>query len=293
MLVARNAARPENSLGWMLPPELDVELIAVLAGIKPALRSALRPELANNATARLQSLGLAVCSLQQPITFDGAPWTILYGARENAIAAALQELEGRQFNLQEPEYSKVQREIGRLLGFPDCCVKAFCQRLHPPETAGGVTNYPLDDAYLATAHAWTEKAAARLNPLLFGEQTYLISFEPCSFRCPEALRVADAIAGAVSAHHPEALARLDHALAVPIAVHPSGARARLVLERTHKKIYIQTATPIRRVHGEPIPEAYKQIAGSLIGAEIGTDGRVFGSGTPPVIVVDFKTQCGP
>lgn len=275
-------AEPSSPIG------ANPELCAVLASVKPAFRTSIRPDNADNVAAALRDLGLHVLRAGQTVTFDGAAYAIVYGALDRAVAEALCDAEAKLHRGEEAP--PLQREIGRLLGYPSCCVEAFCARFgahqHPSST--------LDDAYRSTRDAWVKAPWPRLNPLLFGERAFFVSFDPCSFNCPAALATANAIAESVRAREPEAADLLDRALATAVAIHPRGARAKVALQRGEMPWTIIAALPVRRVYDEPVTADEERFAASLIGLRVREDGWVTGLGSlePPVIVADFATSGG-
>lgn len=269
------------------PIAQNPELCAVFASVKPTFRTSLRPEDADNVAAALRDLGLHVLRAGQTVTFDGAAYAIVYGALDRAVAEALCDAEAKLHRGEEAP--PLQREIGRLLGYPSCCVEAFCERSGPARRSSAI-----DDAYRATRDAWVKAPWPRLNPLLFGERTFFVSFEPCSFNCPAALATANAIAESVRAREPEAADLLDRALATAVAIHPNGVRAKVALQRDEMPWTITATLPLRRVYDEPVTAEEERFAASLIGLRVREDGWVMelGSADPPVIVADFAASRG-
>ncbi|MEC9071077.1 MAG: hypothetical protein VX938_01805, partial [Myxococcota bacterium] len=96
------------------------------------------------------------------------------------------------------------RELGRLLGYPDCCVEAFCalERRWP-------NRLPI----LAAAER-TERFEPRLNNLALDRFAWIAHF-PCRYDCVESLALANAAAESLSARSPELVAALDELLALP------------------------------------------------------------------------------
>ncbi|MFO0552667.1 MAG: hypothetical protein U0271_30025 [Polyangiaceae bacterium] len=261
----RPVGRPEKGL--------NVELTAVLKGVKPALRTSVAARDAARTCAELGAAGLAVRVLERPVQMDGLEWTVVVASTDQGKSDRLLELEASS---RSRESEEVHRELGRLLGYPPCCVDAFCGRLQ----YGGEAPDPI---YRATRDAWTAEPHSRLNPLLFGEGTWLVSFEVCSFSCPTAIATADALASC--ADGPTLLAALDAALATPIAVHPNGARMKLRLERSGAVARIAAATPVPRFRSEQLERSHAELAATLVNREV--DERGYVVGLDGVLVVDF------
>jgi len=96
------------------------------------------------------------------------------------------------------------RELGRLLGYPDCCVEPFCalERRWP-------NRLPI----LAAAER-TERFEPRLNNLALDRFAWIAHF-PCRYDCPESLRLANAAAEALAARSPDLVRSIDALLGLP------------------------------------------------------------------------------
>lgn len=258
--------------------DVDVETIAVLAGLKPALRRAVDPAGEERARQALSRHGLTVLRAARLATFGAREVVVLYAARTEADAAALREAEA-------PVLPGVPRvgdggaahlEVGRRLGFPPCCVEAFCARL-----SRGVDTLPdgtrhLAEDYVALRAAWVAAPDPRLNPLCMPIRRQLVSHYPCRYDCAPSSRYAAALAAELTARAPDAAAALLAELARSVAVAPDGSRARVELDGSARITGAQPMTP-----------ADASFAASLASRTVGPDGAVSGDRRPPPWVVRF------
>lgn len=244
----------------------DAELIALHAGLRRAIRATIaRPDIAA-AADRYRAAGLQVLVVDDaPHVLDCHDHATLCIARDLADARAVSDA------------CRVNDDIslGRLLGYPDCCVEAF--RVRNKDLPAEIGEFG------GARAAFHPNAFARLNNLLFGERARYISFEPCSYACPSAAAVADAIAGAVTAIDPESVAFVDATLATTIAVRTDGVRARVVMDGQR----ITAAAPVIRFPGVPCGPEDHRFAAALVGS--GVDHRGALTDDPMgVVVVPFR-----
>ncbi|MCC6528034.1 MAG: hypothetical protein IT373_35635 [Polyangiaceae bacterium] len=95
------------------------------------------------------------------------------------------------------------RELGRLLGYPRCCVEAFVAL--PP----GRQNTELHAAAWAATRGRPEPRLNGLDLAVF----HYVSWFPCAFDCPLALAYANAVASRLARLHADFVAAIDAALA--------------------------------------------------------------------------------
>lgn len=189
------------------------EEVALGAGLKPMIRQLLAVDDLDRTRARFEVLGFAteVASRVYGPTHEGWDDTpdmaaidperarrALYVARDrSAIAEAV-----------EADLAKTDdgdRALGRLLGYPRCCVDAFLDRGKQRKNADVIAST------LRATNAKGERPAARLNVLdlaIF----HWISWMPCTYGCTWSLRYADALAGVVAKRHPVFVRDVDTAL---------------------------------------------------------------------------------
>lgn len=184
----------------------QAEELALSAGLKPVVRQLLRPHEMDAALARIARARLAVRVADKrylrrgSILFDtddpSGVTPVFFGrdaGRVEAAAAAELETSGDEGT----------RELGRLLGYPRCCVEAFL-------------DVPVPRTNLEVARAALARTAGtplpRLNALDFGVFHYL-PWSPCSFDCEPSARYADAVAERVDRFDGAFRRAIDGALA--------------------------------------------------------------------------------
>lgn len=267
---------------------MDAEWIAFTAGLKPAIRRTADPADLDRVEAQLRATGAAVLRAAQTAVIGAREQGVLYVARTAEHAAALRGAEegvlpGRG-GAGDPRGS--HREVGRLLGFPACCVEAFLARLDRgvDRLAGGGPTGLAED-YVAARGAWVPAADARVNPLLMAAHAQLVSFYPCRYDCPAAVGVAEAVRAALAARQPKTAASLLALLSRPVAIAPDGARALVALDAAGAAV--ERAAAPRRSDGGSDPRDVALAAG-LPGARRAADGALDRpGGVLPVWCVDF------
>jgi hypothetical protein len=268
---------------------VDTEMLALLEGLKPALRITAPPGEAERVTRRFRARGLAVLSASSAVPIDGRVSAILYVARATREAAALRDAEARVLpGHLRGEYAapEAHRELGRRLGFPRCCVDAFCDRVERgvDRLAGGPRG--LAEDYVAAREAWVERPDPRINNLLFSARLKLVSFYPCRYDCAVALRFAAAVHDALQRRAPEAAERLLGALSRHVVIAPSNGRAVVTLDEGGA---IARAEPPRSPDGRVVAPEDQALADSLCGAVV-KGGEVEGSGAPSAWFLAFGPQ---
>lgn len=210
---------------------LDVEWLAVKAGIKPATRVSIDPGRVSELEARAQRDGLAVARAARVVEFPGrAPAAILYVAPDLAYARAVAEAEvpllpAESERLSFEEEIALHTDLGRLLGFPPCCVAEFCTRLRRGITTrrdGGQAHEDFVAAEAAAAASST--VLGRLNDLSPDRRMRIVTFYPCRYDCPGAASYASAVFAAAAELDPLAAGDLRAALLGTMVVGIDGAR---------------------------------------------------------------------
>lgn len=153
----------------------QADVVAVVAGLKPVLRSTLSHDEARRTLERYRHLGLHGLITDEdpdePVR-HGEARLYLGRDRSRILAAA------------RADAAKEDRELGQLLGYPRCCVEAFLQVLRP-HTAAAVLHAAFGNI--------RTPAPARLNCLDLQVFHYLPWF-PCGPTCELSQRYADAVA---------------------------------------------------------------------------------------------------
>ncbi len=270
---------------------MDAEWIAFAAGLKPAIRRTADPADLDRVEAQLRASGgadVVVLRARETALFGAREQAVLYVARSRDHAEALREAEegvlsGRE---QAPDGRARHATIGRLLGFPACCVEAFLVRLDRGVDrleAGGISG--LAEDYVALRSAWVAEADARVNPLLMGVRAQLVSFYPCRYDCPEAVARAEGVRAVVAARQPKTAASLMGLLSRPVVVTPDGARALVALDDAR---VVERAAAPRRPDGGSNPRDVA-LAETLTGQRVKDTGEVEGELTRglPAWCVDF------
>jgi hypothetical protein len=186
--------------------------IALRAGFRPLIRELLTAADMPAAVTRFERAGFncVVAPRVYGPTHDGWDATpqdfdesspharrALFIGREAGRARAAAELE-------LVKSADADREMGRLLGYPRCCVERFVNASHHRKNL---------EVYRAALDATGGVLAPRLNMLDLGIFHYL-SFFPCSFDCAMALRYANAIAQTLVRVYPAFVGAIDAALAL-------------------------------------------------------------------------------
>ncbi len=268
----------------MSAPRVDVEWEAFSQNAKPAIRRTVDPAQADALERRWRSQGAAVARARNLSPMGGRDVAVLYLARTQSLADALRDAEEPVLP-GSPTYAPgggepavaAHRAVGRALGFPACCVEAFCTRLSRGVDALG-PHRGLSEDYVAAREAWVPRPDARLNPLLMRARVQVVSFYACRYDCPAALAHAGAVLAAVAARHGEGTSRaIVAALARPVLIDPRGARATAVIEGD----VVSRAEPVT---DDPRDRA---LAERLTGARINETGAAGEGSDPPAWCVRF------
>lgn len=126
---------------------------------------------------------------------------VVYVSADRALAEQARDLDRMGADLAGGADSVA---LGELLGYPRCCVDAFCalERRWPNRLP------------IAAAASRTRRFASRLNNLALDRFAWIAHF-PCRYDCAASLGLADAAADALAAEAPELVASVDRLLALP------------------------------------------------------------------------------
>lgn len=203
------------------------EWVALVEGLKPALRLWRDRGLATAEVAAARKRGFAV----ETVTLPGEPpRAIVYVAGTPAAARALRALEAailpgpgiRDLGAADLD---AHRALGVALGYPACCVDAFVARV-----ARGVQVLPDGDRahedFVAAelARARSARLDPRCNIFAAGRNSCWLSHVPCALDCAASIAYADAVRARYAAHGPAAAAQIDRELAVDVAIGRDGRR---------------------------------------------------------------------
>jgi hypothetical protein len=269
---------------------LDVEWVAFRAGLKPALRLSARPSEAAVMAARFRAAGAAVVEARGWFKTAAERRVLLYVARAHDAADAVREAEAPTLQGEAvcPQERSIQcaLRVGELLGYPHCCVAAFCARME--RGVGRLADGHLAaELYVAAAEAWRARSSPWLNNLRRPEHLELVSFEPCAYDCPAALEWAGRCCAALRASDPVDAHELELALSQPVAIAPSGARALVELRQGR----IVRATAPRRDRPPSCDD--EALARALFAATVDATGRVAAGEGSPVVVCNFAGASKP
>jgi hypothetical protein len=211
---------------------LDVEWIAIKAGLKPANRITIAPERAGDVEARARREGLCVERGARLVEFPGRPPSmILYVSPDAARARELVEVEEPLLRpevegLPVDEAVPLHARLGALLGFPPCCVDEFGARLRRGVTRRLDGRAAHEDFVAAECAARaSQRFLGRLNDLSPDRRARLVTFYPCRYDCPAASTYAAGVFNAAVRTDRGATARLRDALLGTMTIGVDGARA--------------------------------------------------------------------
>jgi hypothetical protein len=168
----------------------EADEVALYAGLKPLIRQVLPVTQLAAARARFEALGLTIGVAEHRVALPSTEGTVLFVGRDPRQVREAVRCEAA------PDHD---RELGRLLGYPRCCVEAYLEVPPPRRNV---------DAF-ARARAASEASggdfAPRLNTVDLAIFHY-VSWLPCSFACALSKAFADAVADHIARKHGQFLA---------------------------------------------------------------------------------------
>lgn len=210
---------------------LDVEWIAIKAGLKPANRVAIAPERADELEARARREGFSVERGARMVEFPGRPPSVILYLSPNAKRA--RELVDAEAPLLPPgsgrlgvdEAVPLHTRLGGLLGFPPCCVEEFGARLRRGVTRR-VDGRDAHEDFVAAECAAQESSRflGRLNDLSADRRVRIVTFYPCRYDCPAAADYAAGVFAAAERSSPEGAEALRAALMGRFSIVTDGRR---------------------------------------------------------------------
>lgn len=168
------------------PLALLPHLILFFAGDKPALRLVLRNDIAASFEQFAVNLEYRCAHAPVAISNVGEQWGQVDRTRTDSEALATHRILVVSFDLKLSEHTLDQElygesfEVGRILGYPECCVDAY------PSLAREAQRWP--DALMArspdptTVSMWCNRLAS-----IWGGTCPTGELFPCSLRCPNAI----------------------------------------------------------------------------------------------------------
>ncbi|WAS95537.1 hypothetical protein [Nannocystis punicea] len=264
---------------------IDVEWLALAAGLKPAIRIAATALEASAIAGRFQALGAAVVTARGPVGVHRHEHTLVYVARDPADAAAVRAAERPLLASHLPPKDKAYYagELGRRLGYPRCCVDAFTARIlrGPGKLRAGDRDSVHED-YVAAHDASVAKPDWRLNNLLLRQHLRLVTFEPCRYDCGLAVAFAAEVLRLCQASDAPSAHVLTDRLQRPLVLTAAGARAWVRLERGASPRVVAAEAPRA---GDPAarPDRDDEVLAARLPRVALAD-----LGDPPPLLLDFS-----
>ena len=160
----------------------EADEVALYAGLKPLIRQVLPLSQLSAARARVEALGLAIGVSEHRMELPSTEGTVLYVGRDPRLVREAVLCEAM------PDHD---HELGKLLGYPRCCVEAYLE-IPPPRRNV--------EAFARAAAASGGVFAPRLNTVDLAIFHY-VSWLPCSFSCAISKAFADAVADHIARRH--------------------------------------------------------------------------------------------
>ena len=200
------------------------EWLALVAGLKPALRIQREPRRALAEAAAARRRGFAVEVVELPTR------VIVYVAATPAAARELRALEAAALPGQ-PARSEVRFDpaphvgLGLALGFPRCCIDAFIARIARGADVDVDGRHAHEDHLAAVeALARSRHLDARANVFARDRTGGWVSHVPCAFDCAPSLAYADRVIAAYRAHDAAGAGVIATRLALAVAIERDGER---------------------------------------------------------------------
>lgn len=208
------------------------DLAAVALGLKPMCRSGFThrdDETWADLRAFAGAAGLALTVYES--AYESAEPMFALTKSKTALAEYQAALEAKQAAVRGEDTARATREIGRLLGYPPCCVEAFSA--HEGERSGapypaavrersGPGPYRWPANFLYNFHSRSAHGQAELRRLLSrgyrAMDAYVLPWIPCRFDCAASLAYADALLPALEAHDAAFYAGMCQLLSAPVLV---------------------------------------------------------------------------
>ena len=270
------------------PPRVDVEWLALRAGLKPVIRLTAEIGEADAIAERYRERGAEVVRALGAVGLARRRQAVVYVALDRRRAEEAREIEAPILqpggHLARDVEAVHVRALGACLGYPRCCVEAFAARLArtPLERRAGDAS----DAYLAARQAHVPRPNPWLNDLLLGLGVRVVTFSPCRYDCEAAGCLAAAVMELVARHHGPAVRPLEEWLRRPVVVGWYGGRALAELDGT-RRLVVRAAPPTAA--SAVADGADATLAADVVGARVSDDGTLVGGLAEPALLVDFAS----
>ena len=192
------------------------ERMALRLGLKPVLRELVAPARVAALRDEFRAMGCSVAVVGERVDEDATTGLVAEqgGARQRVVVHAGRNAEQveRAAELDQVLLADVSRgvwedathELGRVLGYPDCCVEAFVA-LGPFEH---------NRTPIAAAAANSDRFDPLLNNLSLSFYRH-IAWYPCRYDCPASLKVARQVAQHLRTSRPGAFREVQRVLSMP------------------------------------------------------------------------------
>jgi hypothetical protein len=105
----------------------DLELLALEIGLKPVVRQSIVPGSVRDVLARFEELGLEWLTGQRLLAFGGHEYVLVYASRSMDLCVRASNAEDVLIARRGRGKAAATRDLGLCLGYPVCCVEAFCE----------------------------------------------------------------------------------------------------------------------------------------------------------------------
>jgi hypothetical protein len=276
----------------MTNDRIDPEWLGLKAGLRPAIRLTVEPSWVEEVSQVFTKMDATVLQSEGTVVIDHRTVQILYIGRDEEVLKELRTAEWPLFD--HPEKLTVQdkidrhRIIGRCLGFPSCCVEAFCawsgRGVGTLEAGGPIV---ASEPYVSAYEARVPSPNPLLNDQLEQLRLRLITFSPCSYTCEAASTFASKLFKAIEDFHgAEPAQNLLAQLSRPTAIGKDGQRAWIHCSSSAPHT-IEQAEALPGPEGRPPDSRDVDFAASLKGARINPDGLIEGAENPAPLCLFF------
>ena len=272
---------------------IDPEWLGLKANLRPAIRLTVEPSWVEEVSKVFTKMDATVLQSEGPVVIDHRTVRILYIGKDEAVLNELRTAEWPLFD--HPEKLTVQDKIdrhliiGRCLGFPSCCVEAFCEwsgrGVGSLEVGGPIV---ASEPYVSAYEARVPNPNPLLNDQLEQMRLRLITFSPCTYDCQEAGSFAQKLLKAIEEFHgAEAAENLVAQLSRPTAIGKHGQRAWIQTSSSTPRTIIE-AEALPGPEGRPPDSRDVNFAKALKGQPIDSDGFVEDGESPATLCLFFE-----
>ena len=170
--------------------QMDPQWVALARGLRPMLREVVGAQHLPTVLQRARALGLAVRAVPGAAAVESGSGKLRLGSGEERIlfvareAARAQDAVRLEISMRQVrDSSDGSRQLGVLLGYPPCCIDAWCEVEGNPD---------LGVAYARSA-ARTQEWDGRLNQV--PGMPHLVPWFPCRFDCPASAAFVEQLVG--------------------------------------------------------------------------------------------------